>query len=317
MLAPTLLAIVATIYLIVRVVLTVRARDAPSRGSVEVRATPPAELTPATAARLLRDVDDRLGITAEMLDLAVKGAWRLGVRDVEGTPTWVLHRPHPYEPALGGPPQALYRGVFAPGDMTLSRALVANPERSGAYADALAAAGLQVVTRGWVRRHQQPYLVLNLLGQALLAGSLIIPATAAWLSHGTLVDPEGPEGLPLIIYAGSIGFGAQFFGIRRWTLTPEGRRLTDELAGLRRYMTMTDDERRAVVGLTRVEDHENLLPYAVLFGIVPDWLEVLGRDHERAGTTPTWVQGGGQDPAALASVCGSLAGVGGLRRLGT
>ena len=84
-------------------------------------------------------------------------------------------------------------------------------------------------------------------------------------------------------------------------------------------MTLPDEERSRVLdtdAVSRVKAHERLLPYAALFGIMPDWVEVLRADHARAGTSPAWVEGGGQDAAATASVYASLAGVGGLRRLG-
>lgn len=319
MLWPALLAVVATVYLIVRVVLTVRATDAPGAGPIAVQYTPPRELTPGTAVRLLRDANDHTGVTAEILDLAVRGFWQLGVREVDGTPTWFVRRQHPYEPILNDVSQAVYRSVFAPGDTALSRNFVADPSRSEAFREAVALSGKQVEHRGWVRRHKQRHLVLNLLGQALLAGALAVPVLTALATTGGLVHPDGPQGLPLIIYSGLVGFVAQFAGIRSWTLSREGRDLADQLEGLRRYMTLPDAERRAAAGqpsAVTVDRHERLLPYAVLFGIVPEWVQVLRADHERAGTAPTWVDGGGQLAAATASVFASLEGVGGLHRLG-
>ena len=319
MLWPTLLAVAATVYLVVRVVMTLRARDAPRVRPIRPTSTPPPELTPGVAARLLRDVNDAEGVVAEVLDLAVKGAWQLGVREVDGAGTWALLRPSPYGPILDQVPEAVYRGVFNRADMTVARTLVPSDTRAAHAKEARTRAEDLVVAKGWVRRHRGHYLVLNLVGQALLAGSLAIPIAAAMNKAGSLVDPGGPEGLPLIIYGGSAGFFSQFLGVKPWTLTPEGRRLVDEVEGLRAYMTLPDDERSRVLdtdAVSRVKAHERLLPYAALFGIMPDWVEVLRADHARAGTSPAWVEGGGQDAAATASVYASLAGVGGLRRLG-
>ena len=68
----TLLAVAATVYLVVRVVMTLRARDAPRVRPIRPTYTPPPELTPGVAARLLRDVNDAEGVVAEVLDLAVE-----------------------------------------------------------------------------------------------------------------------------------------------------------------------------------------------------------------------------------------------------
>lgn len=316
MLWPTLLAVAATVYLVVRIVLTLRARDARSRGRYEITPVPPPELTPATAARLLREVDDRTGISAEILDLAVQGVWQLDVREVDGTPTWAVQRGRPYESILDTVPQTVYRGVFSRGDMTLSRVLVPDAQRTAIFTEALATARTVAERRGWIQPHRQRHLVLNLLGQGLVAAAIVIPAASAFVRHGTLVDPAGPEGLPLIVYAGVVGVAAQFAGIRPWTLTAEGRRLVERLEGVRGYLTLAEAERRAAFGLLPVETHEKLLPYAALFGVLPEWLDVLRADYARTGRSPGWVTGGGLDAVATASVFASLEGVGGFRRLG-
>lgn len=315
MLWPTLLAVVATVYLVVRVVLTLQARDAPSTRPVVATPTPPPELTPGVAARLLRGTNNELGVVAEVLDLAVTGSWQLGVRDADGEAAWFVQRAQPYEPILVDVPLTVYRGVFSRGETALSRTFVPDERRRAAFSQAVVTAIDLAHRHGWVRRHHQRHLVLNLLGQGLLAAAIIIPASAAFAEHGSLVSPSGPEGLPQIIWGGSVGFFSQFAGIKPWTLTPEGRRLADELEGVRRYMTMPDAERRAQFGTPPVAVHERLLPYAVLFDLVPEWLEVVRADHTRAGSSPGWIAGAG-DPAVEASVYASLAGVGGLRRLG-
>lgn len=314
MLWPTLLAVAATIYAVVRIVLTLRARDARGAQPVALQFAPPAELSPGTAARLLRDTNDDVGARAEIIDLAVNGVWQLGVHDVDGTATGFVRRPQPYEPILRPVPQAVYRASFTRGDMTLSRDLLPDGPRHEALLAATAEARRMALSQGWIRPSRNTRLVLDLIGQGLIAAAVIIPASAAMKAGGTLVNPNGPAGLPLIIYGGAVGFVSQFLGIKPWTLTPEGRRLVDHLDGLRRFMTLPDAERRATASLS-TSALERLLPYAVLFDIVPDWIEVLRADHERGGTFPTWVNQG-QDAAATASVFGSLERVGGLRRLG-
>lgn len=310
---PTLLAVAATVYLVVRIALTLRATDARSVRPIEVASVPPPELTPGLAARLLRGTHDQDGMSAEVVDLALKGVWQLGVRDVDDTATWFVQRRQPYEPILSAVPQAVYRAIFSRGDTTLSRNLVPDEHRTAGLAAAKGIGRRVAEEKGWIRLHRDRHLILNLIGQGLISAAIIIPATAALATTGGPVNPAGPEGLPFLVYGGSVGFIGQFLGTKPWTLTPEGRRLVDELEGLRRHMTLPDHERRAA----DVAAHERLLPYAVLFGIVPEWVEVLRAGHERAGTTPTWVQGEGRDPVAAASVFASLARVGAVRRLGT
>lgn len=315
MLWPTLLAAAATAYLVARIVVTLRLRDAPGTGPITPTPLPPEEVTPGTAAQLLRGVDPSAGTVAEVLDLAVKGVWRVGVRDDGGHDTCFVRRDQPYELILPDVPQAVYRAVFGPGDMALSRNLppagTADDVLDAGFADAVTLAGREVERRGWVRRHARCRALLNLAGQVLMVAAIAIPVTDAVITEGQLVAPHLPDGLPLIVYGGLVGLFSQFARVRPWTLTAEGRRVADRLAGVRGYLSLPEGRRTE-----SVDTHERLLPYAVLFGDVPRWVRTVRADHERRGTKPEWMQREGHGVAADASVWDTLGSVGPLRTLG-
>ena len=92
-------------------------------------------------------------------------------------------------------------------------------------------------------------------------------------------------------------------------LTPDGRRLRDELAGLHRFVTMAEADRIAwmqnAVDAPRVSGpddgslidlYEPLLPYAIVFGVEDTWRQALGNLYQLApaSTEPA------VDPSAVA-----------------
>lgn len=288
------LAVAAAILVVARVVIRHRAKDAPGGKDVVVAFAPPRELTPGTAATLLRDVDNRLGVPAEILELTRDKVWRLGIRDAnrDGTrKVWFVRRSQPREPKLRPVPQRIHRALFPPDNAGDEAVLDGSGSIALGFADAVLEAEREAVKRGWVSTSQSAWTAtLDLLG-ALVAGLAILPIAFGWFDL---------TWLGLQIFAGVAAAVSRWIRPRRWRLTEKGRRLADDLAGLRLYLTMAEAERERLLahpetvmrrrvpsGAAEVAQvNERLLPYAVLFGVLPQWTQVVARSSEAAGVAP-------------------------------
>lgn len=301
------LAVVAALLVVARVVIRSRAKDAPGNQTVAVAFAPPREVTPATAAAILREVDNRLGIPAEILDLAREGVWQLGARDAnrDGTKkVWFVTRRTQREPKLRPVPQEVYRTLFPAGYAGDEATLDGSTSIAQGFAGAVGEAEREVVKRGWVTTSQSPWTIsLDLLG-GLVAALAILPIAFGWFDL---------TWLPLQLVAGVAALVSRWIRPRRWQLTDKGRRLTDELAGLKQYMTLAEAERLRLLAAPETimkrrvpngageiaQVNERLLPYAVLFGILPQWAQVVQRSYADAGVAPGWLLLPGDPSGAL------------------
>ncbi|MDN5570524.1 MAG: DUF2207 domain-containing protein [Propionibacteriaceae bacterium] len=333
MIWASILAVATVVVAILRIVVAIRSKDAPGNETVAVAFAPPRALTPGLAAQLRRDVKDNATIPAEILDLALKGVWQVGVRDDadagrpgqpahpagRGTKTWFVQRATLEEPELEPVPQQVYRAIFPPGSTALTADLVAGRETRLGFTNALHEAWHTVTRRGWVE-----HLASAGLGIAR-AGAWLVPMLAFVAFLG------GPDAgaLPLLAFAFLGGLATNLIKVSPWRLTTEGRRLNDELDGLKHYMTLAEADRLKVLQapdtatrLPAVQGsgeiarlHERLLPYAVLFGILPQWSEVVAHDLEDADLAPAWFFLPGLDPFTFMAWA-AFADAGGLAALG-
>lgn len=110
---------------------------------------------------------------------------------------------------------------------------------------------------------------------------------------------------PFILLACIVAFA---FAHTLWPLTEKGVALRDYLAGLKRYISVAEEERIRMLqspeGAEKVgaeikgDDpkmivklYERVLPYAVLFGIEKEWFKQLGVYYETSGMQPDWYTG--------------------------
>lgn len=336
MLLPTLVALLGTLILVLRIVLALRSRDAPGNRTVAVAFAPPRALSPGTGAQLRREVLDQTAVPAEILDLAVKGIWKVGVREADdGRRTWFVQRDSVHAPLLDGVGWEVYRAVFPYGSTALTQDLTRDPHRARAYRDVVRKAAAEARNLGLlgVRTNGTSLDLATSLGvAAVVAGGVV------WfVSNGGAPPPEDPAGWALVGGGVLPGLASAFFPVRRRWLTVEGRRLNDELDGLKQYMTMAEADRLKVLqapdtalrlparvdrpggGVDRARVaklHERLLPWAVVFGILPEWSSVLSADLREAGIAPEWMYVPGADGFAGAITFDAFTQSGGLDTLG-
>ncbi|HHU39135.1 MAG TPA: DUF2207 domain-containing protein [Propionibacterium sp.] len=302
MIWASLLAILTVVALVARVVLVRREQDAVGNQTVAVAFAPPRAVTPGLSVALRREVKGSALIPAEILDLAVRGVWQVGVEGEGRDKVWFVQRADSTEPELPEVPLAIYRAVFPPYSTNLRTLLSADRERTRALHEAIGIAHHTVTQRGWVRHGvPQKLLWVGWAGLGLAALGFI------GLTGGA---PSGA--LPLLGFTVVGGLATQFIKPKPWRLTPEGRRINDELDGLKLYMTMAETDRLKVLQAPDTAErvpalgsgvkgdpaaakgeiaklHERLLPYAVIFGILPQWSEVVKHDFAEAEYAPTWL----------------------------
>lgn len=220
-------------------------------------------------------------------------------------------------------PQEVYRTLFPAGYGGDEASLDGSKSIAQGFADAVREAEHEVVRRGWVTTSQSPWTItLDLLG-ALVAGLAILPIAFGWFDLAWL---------PLQLLAGVAALVSRWIKPRKWQLTNKGRRLADELAGLKQYMTMAEAERLRLLASPETimkrrvpngvgelaQVNERLLPYAVLFGILPQWSQVVQRSYADAGVAPGWIILPGDVSAALTwAAFADAGGVGALDQVGS
>lgn len=307
-------------------------------GPVAVQFAPPAGGTPGTIGTVIDGVAHQRDVSATILDLAVRGWFRL-----TQVPTGAAHPDAAEAPGKGGAgPRSsdweltaaerrpsepltefeaqLLHNLFATGprvrlsqlrghfDVTMREAQV------GLYRDALA--------RGWYRKHP---LARNSWLRKLGIGFLIplVPAAVIWVAI-ILLGTKDLTTMPLV--PGVLGFFLIFaiWGSTRTPRTAEGTAARIQGLGFRRYIETA--EARQI----RFEEAESIfsryLPYAMAFGLASLWAKtfaevaVLAQNAGYVGlfTDFTWISlvdvgalgvdlaGGVADVAGLAGSFGDL-----------
>ena len=295
----------------------VRWRDHPGRGTIIAQYEPPDGVSAMVAADLVGRAEK--GVTATILERAVAGELRV----VEtGRKQYAVE-------FVGGAwgdadaisvVSALYSDAPFPG---ARRELKARDTTLGRRLLALRQGVAKRVGQEGLRRRPDPVLRL------LLAVAAIGAATLSVVFGVVALDDHRGGAWPFILFAGAIvaAIAAVFVvaGVR--PLTERGREIRDHLEGLRLYIRLAEADRLRVLqspsGALRVDRpaaasvaavpmstdapaaavtldpavvlklNERLLPYAVLFGLEPEWSRELAALYEARGETPGWYAGRG------------------------
>jgi hypothetical protein len=119
---------------------------------------------------------------------------------------------------------------------------------------------------------------------------------------------------PMVLVAAIVAFSLVYHA---WPLTEKGAELRDYLEGLKRYISVAEEERLKMlqspegaekVGSVNEKDtrqlvklYERVLPYAVLFGQEKEWAQQLGTYYEDGRLQPDWYAGHGAFNAVVFS----------------
>jgi uncharacterized membrane protein YgcG len=266
----------------------------PAPGVVIARYEPPEGHSPAALRYVRRMGHDARCFSADLLELAVKGCLRIereqgALGGLLGS-QWKLVRTGGSAAGLPGSQQVLMQLLRQPGDEI-------ELKKSNATK-------LQRIVQG-----QQATLKANYQGSMfrLNLGSIGIAVLIAVASFVLAMVLSGGSGLLLIVLAGVLmAATVVVFGFAVRAPTPEGRRLLDEIEGLKLYLGVA--EKQDIARLPgpdappplNAERYQQLLPYAVALDVEDAWTEkftlAVGAAAAAATTASiAWYRGGGFD----------------------
>lgn len=275
-----------------------RSRDAPGRGVIVPQYEPPRDVTVMQAAHLVGRKNQ--AVPAALIDLAVAGNVRLLATEGEETADGVvLEYVRPSEDAerqdvivalFGEDASRGARKKIAPDANALAARLAA---LSDVARDSLREAGLTDTPD----RRGASFAIYGSIGVLVLAFVCLILGvlgrTGTWFG-----------GVALLVSVLAVVLAISLWRYRD-RITDTGASARDHLIGLRDYLALAEKDRLRVLqspeGAERVDTgdplqvvhvYEELLPYAVIWGVEKEWSEVLELRVQEAGTRLDWYGGG-------------------------
>jgi hypothetical protein len=271
----------------------------PPSGPVFPRYHPPEGFAPGELRMLRRMSNDQLCFSADVVGMGVRGF--LQIHQGSGSEGWRLVREPDASPdILSSSQRALAEMLFEDSDEIELK----NTE-AARVSGAMAAHARQMSKRLKPRYFQSH-------GSTVLAGfvfSLLAGLVALLLSGG--------NGIPALILLGVLGFMMHIVFLRLMKApTPEGRKLLDEIEGLRMYLGVAErDELASIAGpghppTLDAKRYESLLPFAMALEVEEAWTRKFTAAVGAAAAeqaSPTWYHGGSFSRSmSLASIGNSL-----------
>lgn len=274
----------------------------PAGGVVIARYEPPAGHTPGGLRYVRHMGADNLGFSADLLALAVAGHLRIHREKGVFSDDWSLERLDAPTGDLPPSQRALLDKLFADGPMLA----LDNKQAS------ILQAARQAHSKAFEQRYQPSMFKLN--------GASIGIAAVIWIvGSGLAFVASGGAGIPLIIaIAVLMSVVVAAFALLVRAPTPEGRRLMDEIEGLKLYLGVAEREELARMRgpgetppMLDAGRYELLLPYAVALGVEDAWTEqfteAAGAEAAAEATRRIgWYHGG--DVASLSRLASDMGG---------
>ncbi|MEO7200632.1 MAG: DUF2207 domain-containing protein [Dokdonella sp.] len=299
-------ALVALIGLIIVLVMCVRrwydiGRD-PRKGVIIARYEPTPGFSPAALRFLYRSRYENRCFTAEMLSAAMAGWIRIHGEDKKaGIDYWRLERLRPLDEAEE-PQRAVLQALFPDGKTGL---MLSNKSAS------LLTAAQTTLHQALLQRMQPEFINFN--RRSILMPAMVAIGSAAL---GFWINGESFSFL-LIALCALMLVTLVFFARLVEAPTPAGRKLLDEIEGLRLYLSVAErDELKNLPGpdqppVLDAQRYEALLPYAVALDVEEAWtkkftLAVGVAAAAAAASGMAWYRGGSiNDAGAFSRALGS------------
>lgn len=276
----------------------------PQAGPIFPHYAPPEGFTPGELRMLRRMGHDHLCFASDVVDMAVRGYLEIHEGGSGKADGWRLVRqPGAGAVVLGDGQRALAAKLFAGSDEVVLKNTEASRVSGAIMAQAVA----------MTKRLKPRYFVGN--GGSLLVGLLFSFAVGA-----TAIAVSGGAGVLALVVLAVLGLAAHItFAFLLKAPTPEGRKLMDQVEGLRLYLGVAErDELRSLKGPAGAGPepaldagrYEALLPYAMALEVEQAWtgkfIRAVGESAAREAS-PTWYHGRGPMGAmGLASMGSSL-----------
>ncbi len=235
----------------------------PAPGTVIARYDPPAEHTPADLRFMQRmgKYDNRC-FSSDLLDMAVHGSLRIHREKTLLKDEWALEKTAPSMPAVHAGQRSLLAKLFAKGATRL--------DLKNTQAATISSAKLEHLR--YLEKRFNPVFFKRNTGNVVTAW--LIAAIGIAMAFGF----SGGGGIPLIFLVAALTTTALIvFGVLVKAPTAEGRRLMDDIEGLKLYLGVAErDELKNMPGpdappLLDAGRYERLLPYAVALEVEDAW----------------------------------------------
>ena len=267
----------------------------PRPGVVIARYEPPRGESPAALRYMVRRSYDNTCMSADLLACAVKGALSIEHDARTLGDRWTLRRSGVPASAIGNLDERRLLEALLP------------PSRPRLELDKDNATHLQAAigkhSKGLAKRFQ-PAMFRHNGGSIAIAFMIFFATVVATL---LLTAASNGGGMPLAIAPLALALGAAIlFAFLVGAVTPEGRRLLDEIEGFKRYLSVAEQDDIARLGGPGSDDpppldakrFEALLPYAVALGVEDAWTArftaAVGTAAAAAATAGiAWYHGGG------------------------
>jgi uncharacterized protein (TIGR04222 family) len=253
---------------------------------VVVEFEPPDKLTPAEIGVVLDESADTKDVTATIVDLAVRGFLTIG--DVPGKHDWLLTRKQGDVSGMQPYERTLFDGLFADGKQEVKVS-----ELKGKFRDSLRSVESQIYRDAMDHKFfvARPDVV-----RAATAGvAVVIGGIGAALTYFLgIAFGGGLIGVALVL----VGLVLLVFHRAMASRTAAGREVMQKTLGFRLYMSTAERYRQQFA--EKAEIFTQLLPYAIVFGVVERWAKAFeGIDTSAANSG--WYVGTGPLQAALLS----------------
>lgn len=269
----------------------------PQPGAIFARYQPPEGHSPAGIRFLRKMAYDERCFAADVVDMAVRGFLVIERLDQDGSERWLLRRRPDGDPARLTAAQQMLAGRLFDGAQTITLT-----DQQATRVRMSRARHMKALSK----RYHPRYFLAN--GGTIAVGVLL------WLvSGGVAFAVAQGDGLVAMIAVLGAGFVAHIvFGWLMKAPTAEGRRLLDEIEGLRLYLSVAERDELARLPPPSAEDRDGsgaeppldadryqaLLPYALALDVEDAWTGVFTAAVGAAAATATaasitWYRGGG------------------------
>ena len=255
----------------------------PHAGPIFPRYEPPQDFAPGELRMMRRMGQDNLCFSSDVVDMGVRGF--LQIYEGKGKDGWRLVRePGASLELLTASQRALAARLFKGDDE-----IVLKNTEAARVSGALAAHASEML-----KRLKPRYFLAN-------GGSLLLGVIFSLLVGGLAFLVSGGNGIPFLIASGVLGLVLHIVFARLLKApTREGRKLLDEIEGLRMYLGVAErDELKSLPGPDQppaldAKRYEALLPYAMALEVEEAWTSKFTAAVGAATaqqTSPTWYHG--------------------------
>ncbi len=274
----------------------------PRPGVVIARYEPPAGHSPAGIRYLRRMGYDNRCFSCDLLALAVDGVLRIDQRKKKiSRDEWSLERTAASSGEATPAQQALLSGLFTGG---APRIVLRNT-------NAERISGARTRHTAELAKQYQPVFFLRNLGSVGVATAIAVVSMVLALVLGA-----GGGALIVVALGAAMALALVIFTVLIKAPTVEGRKLLDEIEGLKRYLAVAErDELASLPGpdaapVLDAKRYEYLLPYAVALEVEDAWTEkftlAVGAAAAAAATAGiAWYQGHATDLGGLSQALGN------------